>query len=100
MTALPRSLRIKSASRRAIISMPPPGANGTTILIGLSGKLASAGDGTIVSNDRHRNETGINAEVSFVMDARIDASPSQLEGHRKSPNPGKIQQAGMRSESL
>jgi len=37
--------------------------------------LASAGDETIVSNDRHRSETGINAGVSFAMDARMLPTP-------------------------
>src|SRR5262245_48670780 len=43
MVLLPRSFAISCASARAITSVPPPGANGTTILMMRSGKAARAG---------------------------------------------------------
>jgi len=42
MTDARRSLAISCASVRAITSVPPPGANGTTIRITLSGYRADA----------------------------------------------------------
>jgi hypothetical protein len=42
MTAAPRSFAISCASVRAITSVPPPGAKGTTILTILSGYKAMA----------------------------------------------------------
>jgi hypothetical protein len=55
--------------------MLPPGANGTTILIGLSGKPAADRDGMLVKNIKHRNETGMNTEFIFFIDGLIIRSP-------------------------
>jgi hypothetical protein len=55
-----------------------PAAKGTTSLIGLSGKPAFAVVGTINSKDRHSNQIGIKAEVSFAMDARMLLTPVGL----------------------
>jgi hypothetical protein len=55
--------------------MPPPGANGTIILIRFSGKPACAGSVTIAIAARHRNNIDTNTEVFVVIDARITLAP-------------------------
>src|SRR5437868_3926310 len=42
IVALPKGLRIASARSRATLSVGPPAANGTTIVMGLSGNSAKA----------------------------------------------------------
>jgi len=51
MTVAPRSFAISCASVRAITSVPPPGANGTTILTILSGYNAEASSGENAVSD-------------------------------------------------
>src|SRR2546427_12680553 len=49
MTGWPRSLAISAPSVRAIRSVPPPGAKGTTRRTGFSGKAADAALQTVAS---------------------------------------------------
>src|SRR3977135_594929 len=60
MTVAPRSFAIPCASVRAITSVPPPGANGTTILTILSGYNAegSSGENAVSNNTASANRKG------------------------------------------
>src|SRR3974390_165128 len=88
---LPRSLLMKSASRRATISAPPPGANGTMILIRFSGKPAYDCSVTITIAVNHINNIDTNAEVFVAIDVRIMRArrarirPSKVSSKSKQP---------------
>src|SRR5665647_1352348 len=61
----PRSLAISCASVRAMTSVPPPGANGTTILTILSGYKAEAGS---AENAASNNAASANrTDMVFVV---------------------------------
>jgi hypothetical protein len=51
-----------------MISTPPPGANGTINLMGLSGNAACAGSGANDSIVKIRNEMGANPNFNLAAD--------------------------------
>jgi hypothetical protein len=59
-----------------MISTPPPGANGTIILMGLSGNAARADTVTNDSNVKIRNEIGANPDFNLAADARMMLAPA------------------------
>src|SRR5258708_3841524 len=77
MTVAPRSFAISCASVRAITSVPPPGANGTTILTILSGynAEASSGENAVSDNTLAAEVPGMHQQI---MPARVAPCAGQL----------------------
>jgi hypothetical protein len=59
-----------------MISTPPPGANGTIILMALSGNAACAGSGANDSIVKIRIEMGANPNFNLAADARMMLAPA------------------------